>query len=152
VAVLLGLIGGGIAWKVPHDAQVAAAAAEAAAEKIAAEEREEQEREEAAAAAAQERLDEADREARRATVTEIEASVKTMAEGHAADGVIDGPIIEVTCSPVGGGSTDDLTEQTTVIECFAAYEDNGDGTMSGYTYNATVNWSSRSYTCGLGAP
>jgi hypothetical protein len=75
-----------------------------------------------------------------------------MAEGHAADGVIDGPIIEVTCSPVGGGSTDDLTEQTTVFECFAAYKDNGDGTMSGYTYNATMNWSSGSYTYGLGAP
>jgi hypothetical protein len=152
VVVLLGLIGGGIAWKVADDARAAAAAAEAAAEKAAAEEREEQERAEAAAAAAQERRDEADREGRRASVTEIEASVKTMAEGHAADGVIDGPIIEVSCSPVGGGSTDDLTEQTTVFECFAAYKDNGDGTMSGWTYNATMNWSSGSYTYGLGAP
>ena len=39
-------------------------------------------------------------------------------------------------------ATDDLTEQTTVFECFAAIKDNGDGTMSGYTYNATMNWSS----------
>jgi hypothetical protein len=31
-------------------------------------------------------------------------------------------------------------------------EDNGDGTMSGYTYNATMNWSSGSHTYGLGAP
>jgi membrane protein involved in colicin uptake len=152
VAVLLGLVGGGIAWKVADDARVAAAEAEAAAEKAAAEEREDQEREETAAAAAQERRDDADREARRASVSEIEASVKTMAEGHAADGITDGPIIDVSCSPVGGGSTDDLTEQTTVFECFAANKDNGDGTMSGYKYNATMNWSSGSFTYSLGAP
>ncbi|MGY1641779.1 hypothetical protein ACI782_11690 [Geodermatophilus sp. SYSU D00703] len=150
--LVLGLIGGGIAWKVADNARQAEAAAEAAAEKAATEERERQERREAAAAAAQERRDEAERAARRTSVTEIEASVKKMAEEHAADGVIDGPIIEVSCSPVGGGSTDDLTEQTTVFECFAANEDNGDGTMSGYTYNATMNWSTGSYTYGLGAP
>jgi hypothetical protein len=75
-----------------------------------------------------------------------------MAEGHASDGIIHGPIIDVSCSPVGGGSTDDLTEQTTVFECFAANKDNGDGTMNGYKYNATMNWSSGSYTYGFGAP
>jgi membrane protein involved in colicin uptake len=154
--LLLGLIGGGIAWKVASDARQQAAAAQAAAERAAAEEsaaaaREEQEREEAAAAA-QQRRDDAERDERRESVTEIEASVKEMAEGHATDGIIDGPIIEVSCSPVGGGSTDDLTEQTTVFECFAANKDNGDGTMSGYTYNATMNWSSGSYTYGLGEP
>ena len=151
--IVLGLIGGGIAWKVADDAraaEAAEAAAEAAAERAAEEEREAQEREEAAAAAAQERRDDAERDERRASVTEIEASVKKMADGHASDGIIDGPIIDVTCSPVGGGSTDDLTEQTTVFECFAANKDNGDGTMSGYTYNATMNWSSGSYTYGLG--
>ncbi|MGY1835064.1 DUF2510 domain-containing protein [Blastococcus sp. SYSU DS0510] len=152
VAVLLGVIGGGIAWKSANDARVAAAEAAAAEEKAAAEEREQQEREDAAAAAAQERRDEGERSARRASVTEIEASVKAMAEGHAADDIIDGPIIDVSCSPVGGGSTDDLTEQTTVFACFVANVDNGDGTMSGYKYNATMNWSSGSFTYGLGAP
>jgi hypothetical protein len=152
VAVLLGLVGGGIAWKVADNARVAAAQAAAAAEKAAAAQREEQERKDVAAAAAQEARDEADRSARRTSVTEIEASVKEMAEGHAADGIIDGPIIDVSCSPVGGGSTDDLTEQTTVFECFTANKDNGDGTMSGYKYNATMNWSSGSYTYSLGAP
>lgn len=150
--LLLGLVGGGIAWKVAADARQAAASADAAAEKAQAAELEQREREEAAAAAAQERRDEAERATRRASVTEIEASVKTLADEHAADGIVEGPIIEVTCSPVGGGSTDDLTEQTTVFECFAAYKDNGDGTMSGWTYNATMNWSSGSYTYGLGAP
>jgi membrane protein involved in colicin uptake len=153
--LVLGVIGGGIAWKVADNTRQEAAAAAAdksAAEKSAAEERDAQAREAAAASAAQESQDAAERDGRRASVTEVEASVKKMAEGHAADGVIDGPVIEVTCSPVGGGSTDDLTEQTTVFECFVANKDNGDGTMSGYTYNATMNWSSGSYTYGLGAP
>jgi hypothetical protein len=150
--LLLGLVAGGIAWKIADDARQAEAAAEAAAESAAAEEREAREREEAAAVAAQARRDEAERADRRASVMQIEASVKQMAEKHAADGVIEGPILEVSCSPVGGGSADDLTEQTTVFECFAAYKDNGDGTMSGWTYNATMNWSSGSYTYGLGAP
>jgi hypothetical protein len=157
VAVLvLGLIGGGIAWMIANNERQAEAAAQAAAEQSAAEASEEQARQEAAAAssaaAAQERADDAERASRLASIPEIETSVKAMAEGHAADGIIDGPIIEVTCSPVGGGSTDDLTQQTTVFECFAAYKDNGDGTMSGYTYNATMNWSTGSYTYGLGAP
>ncbi len=154
--LLLGLIGGGIAWKIADSERQAEAAAQAAAEQSAAEASEEQARQEAAAAAAaaaaQERADEAERASRLASIPEIEASVKAMAEDHAADGLIDGPIIEVTCSPVGGGSTDDLTQQTTVFECFAAHRDNGDGTMSGYTYNATMNWSTGSYTYGLGAP
>ena len=154
--VLVGLIGGGTAWKMADnerkEAAAAEASAEAAAESAAAEERERQEQEAAAAAAAQERRDDAERDERRASVTEIEASVKKMADGHATDGIIDGPIIDVSCSPVGGGSTDDLTEQTTVFECFAASRDNGDGTMSGYTYNATMNWSTGQYTYGLGEP
>ncbi len=154
--LLLGLIGGGIAWKIADDERRAEAAAQAAAEQSAAEASEEKAREEAAAAsaaaAAQERADDAERASRLSSIPEIEASVKAMAEDHAADGLIDGPITEVTCSPVGGGSTDDLTQQTTVFECFAAYKDNGDGTMSGYTYNATMNWSTGSYTYGLGAP
>ena len=85
-------------------------------------------------------------------VGEIEASVRTMAEDHVAQGFTDGPIISVTCSPVGGGSTDDLTETTTVFDCFVATNDNGDGTMSGVKYHSTVNWSSGSYTYGAGAP
>ena len=142
VVMVLALAGGGIAWKSAHDAQVVAEAEEAAA-KVEADR-------EAAATAAQKRADDVERAARASAVDGIEASVKAMAEGHASDGVIDGPILEASCSPLGGGSTDDLTESTTVFKCFVANKDNGDGTMSGYTYNATMNWSTGSYTYGLG--
>ncbi|MEI5584304.1 MULTISPECIES: DUF2510 domain-containing protein [unclassified Agromyces] len=154
-ALAVVLIGGGLlAWKVVSDGEAARVAAEEAAE--AAREREaeaerEKEREEAAERAA-EAEDDAERETRAAAVPGIEESVKVMAEEHAADGVIDGPILSVSCSPVQGGSIDDLSELTTVFECFVATVDNGDGTMTGYTYNATMNWSTGSYTYGLGAP
>jgi Protein of unknown function (DUF2510) len=104
------------------------------------------------AAAAKKAKDDADRKERAAQVPEIEASIKTMAKKDASDGVIDGPIIDVTCSPVNGGSTDDLTQLTTVFECFAADKNNSDGTQSGYYFNATMNWTTGSYTYGFGKP
>ena len=137
------LAGGGIAWKVISDNRAAALIAEEeAAAKEAAE----------AALAEQEAADDREREMRADSVTGIEESVKKMAEEHAADNIIDGPVLEVKCSPVGGGSTDDLDQSTTVFKCFVANEDHGDGTMSGFNYNATMNWETGEYTYGLGAP
>ncbi|GES35294.1 hypothetical protein RAJCM14343_0541 [Rhodococcus aetherivorans] len=140
----------GIAWKVSHDAEIEAqvAAAEAAASAAAQREADRI----AAEKAEEERRAEAERSMRRVSVTQIEASIKQMAEKHANSSIIDGPILSVSCSPVGGGSIDDLTEMTTIFECFAATKDNGDGTMSGYKYHATMNWSTGSFTYGFGAP
>jgi hypothetical protein len=135
----------GLVWKNGHDTDMHNAAVAASSSK-------------AAAAAAQAEADRIQREtaAKRAeratTVTEIEAAVKQMAEKHVADGLFDGPILSVSCSPVGGGSTDDLTAKTTIFECFAATTDNGDGTMMGRKYHATMNWDAGTYTYGLGAP
>lgn len=100
----------------------------------------------------QEEADRSERESRASAVTEIEASVLEMAESHVVDELIEGPIIEVSCDPVNGGSTDDLTQQTTVFQCFAANKDNGDGSLSGHYYNATMNWDSQEYTYGFGEP
>jgi hypothetical protein len=87
---------------------------------------------------------------RASTVTEIADAVKTMAEKHVQDGLFDGPVLSVTCDPIGGGSTDDLSAKTTIFECFAAMKDNGDGTLSGRKYHATMNWDTGQYTYGLG--
>jgi len=75
-----------------------------------------------------------------------------MAEGHIDDGLVDGPILEVACSPVAGGSLDDLAQQTTVFECFVANEELSGGRYSGYYYNATMNWGTESFTYGIGQP
>ncbi|WP_300268165.1 DUF2510 domain-containing protein [Microbacterium sp.] len=148
--VMLIISGGiGLALKVQADEEQAEriAAQEAEEAQAAAEAEAEQAEQERQAAA-----DERERDARDIAVTEIEASVKTMAEEHVADGIVDGPVLEVSCDPVDGGSTDDLTQKTTVFQCFVANEDNGDGTMSGYYYNATMNWDSGNFTYGLGQP
>ncbi|WP_258008660.1 DUF2510 domain-containing protein [Rhodococcus sp. ENV425] len=147
LAILLLAVGGGaLTWKLNHDAQVAAqvAAAEEAAQREA--------KRLAAEKAAQQQRDNAERASRARSVSEIESSVERMASKHIDNGMFDGPVIEVTCSPVNGGSTDNLTETTTGFECFVATEDNGDGTMSGYKYHATMNWTTGSFTYGFGAP
>lgn len=151
VALALG-VGGFAVWKINDDA-AKAAAAQAAAEAVeAAKEKDEKEAADAAAAAAasQKKADDAARAVRASAVSEIEASITTMAEEHIAEGFAEGPVLAVSCSPVNGGSTDDLTAKTTVFECFVANKDNGDGTQSGYYYNATMNWTTGSYTYGRG--
>jgi hypothetical protein len=166
---LIGLGVGGYAVKNAHDATQAAVTAEQDARS-----RDEQ----AAIAKAQSDAVEADRSATEAkkakvakeakdakaaadkaerilgkdSVSEIEKSVKKMARGHVKSGLIDGPIIDVSCDPVAGGSVDDLSEKTTVFQCFVADKKNKDGTMSGYYYNATMNWKTGSYTYGYGKP
>jgi pyruvate/2-oxoglutarate dehydrogenase complex dihydrolipoamide acyltransferase (E2) component len=123
-----------------------AAAAKAQADAAEAEKAAEAERAKEAQAAE----NKAERLIRKESVSEIEKSVKKMAKGHVTDGVIDGPIVAVSCDPVAGGSVDDLSEKTTVFQCFAANKKNKDGTSSGYYYNATMNWKTGSYTYGLG--
>lgn len=143
ITVVLVLGGtGAVIWKVTNDQQVAVAEQEAADEAA------EQKAEELDLAAAEK----SERDDRTAAIPGIEESIRVMAEGHIVDGLIDGPVLSVDCSPVNGGSTDDLTEQTTVFSCFVANIDNGDGTMTGYKYNATMNWTTGSYTYGFGEP
>ena len=149
LVVVAGLLAGGLALKGSSDRQIAAikitkaktterlAAADAKASAD-------------AAAEAKQVKDDAERAARTATVAGIEASVKTMADKDVTDKLLVGPILSVKCSPIGSGSTNDLTQLTCVFECFAANKDNGDGTQSGYTFHANMNWSDGSYTYGLG--
>jgi len=146
LVVVLAAVGGTVTWKINHDAQVAAQASalEEAAKREA--ERIEAER------AEQEAADAAERASRALSVTNIEASIEEMALEHVNKGMFDGPVLSVTCSPVNGGSTDNLNETTTVFECFVGTEDVGGGRMRGYKYHATMNWSSGEFTYGFGAP
>ncbi|WP_434080520.1 DUF2510 domain-containing protein [Sanguibacter sp. Z1732] len=162
VLTALVLVGGGTFAAISiNDSREAARAAELAqdaAEEAAAAAEEE---EEAAAAAAQAEAEERDAEEagqqaelerREEAVPEIEDSIGDLAEEHIEEGLIDGPVLEVTCSPVGGGSLEDLAQQTTVFACFVANEELSGGRHSGYTYNATMNWSTGRFTYGIGEP
>jgi hypothetical protein len=145
-AIVLLVAGGFLIWKHNHDTQMRneamAASSSSSSSKAAAD----------AAAASAQRETQAERDERAQEVSEVEASVKKMAEDQANKGLFEGPVLSVKCNPVSGGSTDDLTAKTTVFECFAATKRNDDGTYSGYKYHATVNWDTHDFTYGFGAP
>lgn len=144
IVVVLGVLGA-YAAKSRYDGQQAAIAASQEADARAAKEKQQQ-----AETAAKQAHDAAERASRKDAVDGIEASVKKMAQKHAKQGLIEGPIINVSCDPVAGGSLDDLSEKTTTFQCFVADKKNKDGTMSGYYYHATMNWDTGSYTYGMG--
>lgn len=145
-AVVAVLLAGGVTTAVVANNVHAQQVAE---QKAAKKKKAEAEQAKEAAAAAQQAADDAKRAQRRDTVTQVQASIKKMAEDDVSKGVLTGPVLSVTCNPVSG-STDDLSDTTTTFDCFVANKDNGDGTDSGYFFNATVNWNSGSYTYGLG--
>jgi type II secretory pathway pseudopilin PulG len=102
--------------------------------------------------ALEESRQDSERQQRAAMIPEIEAAIATMAEEHIADGMIDGAVLDVGCTPVDRYSLDDLTQPSAVLECFVGTEDVGDGMMRGYDYNATVDWETGRYSYGFGSP
>ncbi|MBJ2119418.1 DUF2510 domain-containing protein [Arthrobacter sp. MSA 4-2] len=146
--------GSAVALSVQHANQVAAEEERAAA--VAAEKKEredaaqaEAEREEAERKAAEE-ADDMERAMRLLTVTSLEESVLKDAKERVDKGVLKGPILRASCTPLGGGSTDDLTAITGTFDCIAVNEEHDDGSASGYGFSATVNWDEGSYSWNLG--
>ncbi|MCC3279895.1 hypothetical protein LJ754_12120 [Arthrobacter sp. zg-Y40] len=146
-------IGGGtaITLAVQHSQEVAAQeeadrkaseAAEKAAEKAAAEQKKLQEAAEKKAAA--------QRAVRALIVDGLEEAVQKDATERVDAGRLDGPIQRTECTPLGGGSVDDLTAITGTFECIAVNEKQDDGSESGYVFSATVNWDKASYSWHLG--
>ena len=128
-------------------------AAQAATDKKAAAAAEAKAKAKAAAArkaAAKRAADSAERRVRRDGVKQMEASITKDARKSVASGLLDGPIFFTSCDPLGGGSTDDLTAITTTFSCVAVTKKNDDGTVEGYVYHATQNWSEGTYSWGLG--
>lgn len=152
IALVVILIGGGVGLGVQASADQHAAAvhaqqvkkhrADIAAQKAA---------EAQAAADAKDAADQAERDNRAGLIKDLEASVKKTATKDVSDGLLDGPILDVSCTPLGGGSTDDLTQKTATLQCFAADKKNSDGTENGYNFSATINWDTAEYTWRLGS-
>lgn len=148
-AALIVMIGGiGISLSIQNTNRLnaeQAAATEAEAEK-------KRESEAAArAAAAKKSADDAERTLRKVIVTELEGSVLKDAQERVTSGRLDGPITRASCTPLGGGSSDDLTAITGTFQCIAVNKTNADGSSSGYRFSATVNWNTFSYTWHLGS-
>jgi len=83
---------------------------------------------------------------RKSLVKSLQQSVTKDALESVTDGFLDGPILRTECTPVGGGNIDDTAQHTGRFDCMAVSTINGDGTMSGYRYAATVNYEDSSYT------
>jgi hypothetical protein len=151
LVLLLGGAAAGYAAKHHHDQQVAekhrqeraaahALALQKAKEAAAA-------REEARAKRLQRQLE---RSVRHSVVRSLQRSITKDARKDVEDGLLDGPILRTTCTPVGGGNVDDLQAHTGNFSCLAVYKDNADGTSSGWAFSGTVNYDDGSYTWHLG--
>lgn len=104
----------------------------------------------AAAAAAQAAEDEIEKGLRKVMITSLEESVLKDAKKREADGRLTGPFTRASCTPLGGGSVDDLTAKTGTLECIAINKKDEDGSESGYVFSATINWDKGEYQWHLG--
>lgn len=142
----------GITLNVQHTNRVNAEQAAAAAATEAQNKREaEAARAAAAAAAAKQAADTSKRAQRKLIVTALEDSILKDAESRVTKGVLTGPITRASCTPLGGGSSDDLTAITGTFQCIAVNKTEADGSSSGYRFSATVNWNEGSYSWHLGS-
>jgi hypothetical protein len=130
----------GLALKVSHDNQVTAQADAAVASAQAGTD----------AAADQQAADDKTRTDRQTQVTALEASILKDAKERVKSDSLTGPILSASCTPLGGGSADDLTALTGTFECIAVNKKKADGTSSGYRFSATINWD-KDYTWHLGS-
>jgi cell division protein FtsB len=92
----------------------------------------------------------AERVQRRDAVTSLEKAITKDAQNSVATGVLTGPILHSSCTPVSG-SPDSLSARSGTFECLAANKTNAsDGTESGYRYSGTVDYDTGSITWHLG--
>ncbi|MDT4891479.1 MAG: hypothetical protein QOE97_514 [Pseudonocardiales bacterium] len=87
--------------------------------------------------------------ARHASEREMETSITTWARKQVSSGLLNGPILRTSCTPIGGGSQN-LAEITVKYDCLAVDKDNTDGTSDGYGVHATMDFSTGQYQWGLG--
>jgi hypothetical protein len=141
----------GLAVKVSHDNEVTAQRVAAAhALKLETDAAKAKADADLATAATKQAADDQTRTERKASVAQLEASILKDAKGMVKSQTLTGPIFSVSCTPLGGGSADDLTAVTGTFECIAVNKKNADGSSSGYQFAATINWN-KDYTWHLGS-
>jgi hypothetical protein len=151
-ALIVLIVGTGVVLNIQHTNQVSAEQAAAAAASEAVKKRESDATEAAArATAAKQAADASKRKQRKEIVTALEDSILKDAQERVTTGVLTGPITLASCTPLGGGSSDDLTAITGTFQCIAVNKTSPDGSSSGYRFSATVNWNEASYSWHLGS-
>jgi hypothetical protein len=153
VVLLLGAAGAAVAIKVHHDNQVAARhrseAAARAREEAGKRASEEQAR---ASREAEARQHDAEVHERERLETGLESAITKAAEKDVEETPgLEGPIKSTTCTPLSGGSSQDLSQSTGTYTCLAVNKTNADGTESGYHFTGTINFKTGSYTWQFGS-
>ncbi len=64
--------------------------------------------------------------------------------------LFNGPASSTTCTPLSGGSSQDLSQSSGSYSCTAVYQTNGDGTTTGYAYTGNINFDTGMMTWHLG--
>jgi MoxR-like ATPase len=142
----------GLVMKVSHDNEVTnQRVAAAAAQKRTADAAKASADAAAAAVAVKQAADDTTRTERKDAVTEMEASILKDAKARVRAQELTGPILSASCTPLGGGSADDLTALTGTFECIAVNKKNADGSSQGYRFASTINWNEGSYSWHLGS-
>ncbi len=154
--LVLGAAGAAVAIKLHHDNQVtaqrrAAAAARAraaavalAGQRAAAQAKQQQQQQ-------QQQQQAAETTTRQGEETTLQQSITKDAQQQVNNGVLTGPILSTTCTPVSGGSSTNLSSSTGTYECIAANKINSDGTSSGYRFSGTIDFSAGTETWHLGS-
>ena len=143
--LVLGGAGGALGIKLHHDSQVAAQHRQAAA---AAQARQQQQQQ---AQQAQQAQQQAEITQRQGLETQLQDAITKDATNKSNQGLLtSGPAQSTSCTPVSGGSSQNLSEATGTYSCIAIYQTNSDGTQSGYRYSGTINFDTGSMTWQLG--
>jgi hypothetical protein len=149
--LVLGGAGAAIVIKIHHDNQVtaqrrtaAAAHAHAAAVAVAQQQAAQQARQQKQAE------DAAQRVVRQGEETSLQQSITKDAQQQVNSGLLTGPILSTSCTPLSGGSSQNLASSSGTYDCIAINKINADGTSSGYRYSGTIDFSSGSATWHLG--
>ncbi|MFL5821924.1 MAG: hypothetical protein ACJ764_00620 [Solirubrobacteraceae bacterium] len=88
---------------------------------------------------------------RKSLESQLDAAITKDATHNADTGLLtSGPAQSTTCTPVSGGSSQNLSQSTGTYSCIAVYQTNSDGTQSGYRYGGTINFNSGEMTWQLG--
>ncbi|HST40347.1 MAG TPA: hypothetical protein VLK58_12610 [Conexibacter sp.] len=150
-ALFVVLVGGGATTAVlvkQHNDDVARERTEARAEaKRRAEREREEARERAEEAAERRRRAARDRRntqifLRKTALGELRIAIRRHADELVGDGLLSGPILRTVCDPKAGSELGNLDAKIGSFSCMAVTETDADGTMTGYTYDGTINYSS----------
>jgi hypothetical protein len=150
--LILAAAGVGTYLKIDHDNRVQAEREEQAEERREAAAERERKRQQAAERerAVDAEFDRIDRQLRRETVGGLEKAVTEDAQEAVNTGILEGPILRTECDPAPGETPMDLSVSTASYDCLAIYKEDTDGTYTGWTYTADVNFDTGRYSWSLG--